>query len=225
METKLYRLSFTVNRISGNISSNTIFGLFCEAYRIRNSEDELEILLDMLENNEEELVFSNPLIVGTFELIDRVKNYQSVHALIGRDTNKKDVYSVTEKMYSNFDVLCYTSLNISELIETVKILGIGARKSVGSGQILSIEVKEQSDIKLGNTGIMLSDAIPSEDTPTNGIFEYITRYGVTRDGISQNIYIMLKAGSKLYKPNNIITGSIIKDSNTNTYVNGKSIIV
>lgn len=230
---KKLRLNLQMHSVvSGSITSNTLFGLFCEAYKILNSEEDLECLLDMLYENEEEVVFSNPLKENTFEAIDfsALQKYDKAINVINRNNNTSNGIELEQNYkVKSFDVLLYTTLEIEEvnkLVDIMQVLGIGSGKNRGKGHIKSISISEEKDKELGKVVTLLSDTLPSENTSTTGEFEFTTRYGITGAGKIQNVLILIKANSKMLNQyNSEITGRVFKDTKTNTYVNGKSICV
>lgn len=220
----MYRLHFEMNSaITGNLKANTFFGLFCNAYKDINGNDELEELLDKLYKKECYLVFSNPLQVGTTNFLE-YKRVQSYHSSINRDTlTAQNLYTVDNKCIDNFDVLVYTDLDIEKYLDEMKILDIGARKNKGCGNIKSISIvkEDNSDKKIKK---VLSDFIPDKDTPKLVKADYYVRRGVTIDNKVQKPMIIFKAGVNLQTDKNII-GRIVKDEGTGTYFNGMSVVV
>lgn len=228
----LFRITFKMlSSITGNIDSNTFFGLFCQAYKIKNSEDDLKILLEMLKDNLEQLVFTNPLETGTFEFMNKRLFNQMPRVTIDRSgCGNNTLESYKAEFINSFDTLLYTTLSkkeIEDTFETMKILGIGAKKSIGNGVIKDIKVKElnESELVKSKTVKCMSNIIPSDDTNIYGNFEFITRTGKTIDGQEQNPVIMIKAGSELLSNDKLITGCIVYDEKTCTYINGKGITI
>lgn len=226
-----YRLQFNTTGIVGSISANTILGLFCRAYADKNGEDELQVLLELLKEDCETIVFSNPLYTNTFELYKSEYTYTS-HNQVDRTSNiGSEPYIIPEKMLDTFDILMASTLNLhyfDELVEYMKVYGLGARKSVGKGRITDIKLREIKLDKPSKTFRCLSDFMPDDKTPVNGNIKTTVRHGVTVDGRRQNSYILLKTGSEFVNNTNItdnVLGNMILDEKTGTLIQGKTIIV
>lgn len=228
---KYYRLQFNTTGIVGSISANTILGLFCRAYADKNGEDELQVLLELLKEDCETLVFSNPLYPNTLELYKSEYTYTS-HNQVDRVSNSgSEPYIIPEKTFNTFDIIMISTLDLhyfDELVEYMKIYGLGARKSVGKGRITDIKLREIKLDKPSKTFRSLSDFMPDGKTPVNGSIKTTVRHGVTVDGKRQNSYILLKADSEFVNNTNVtdnVLGNMILDEKTGTLIQGKTIIV
>lgn len=228
----LFRLKIkSKSTLRGNITSNTFFGVFCQAYKMVNSEEELRILLECLTDDSEEMTFSNPLKADTNTLIQRFNKKQSPYCMVGRQMNgENELGTHVGIVLQRFDILMYTTLTEKEVIKLTKIvelLGIGAQKSIGSGNIEITEVTKEDIPKHSNKMTLLSNIVPDTETPTHGDFKFITREGRTVSGVEQTTLIQIKAGSVLVnnKVDKPVYGKVIYDKKSDTFINCKGIAV
>lgn len=226
----LYRLNIKMDSaIHGNINSNTIFGLICEAYKIKYGDEKLRELLNGLVNSTNELIVTNPLKVNTFEFEDMESTAQINRITLDRLGNKNDLSMSQVKCINEFDVLIYTSLSedvLNSIIKVCTILGIGSAKNVGFGTIKSIKLTaEKLRTRDGKTVRCMSNIFPSENTPVYGDIRFNVRHGITSKGKEQSTLIMIEAGSEFINSGIITTGQIVYDAKSDTYINGKALLV
>lgn len=232
MMKNLFRLRIEPkSEVCGIITSNTFFGVFCQAYKMVNSEDDLQIFLELMTDNSEELTFSNPLKAGTNNLITRLPKVHQSRCLVSRtqDGNNEPLSSVGA-VSKQFDVLLYTTLSRSEiekLSKIVELLGIGAHKSIGKGNIEIVSMTKEDIPEHSNKMTILSNIVPDEDTPVHGDFKFVTRTGKTMHGEPQRALVQIQAGSVLV--NNTVDkpayGRVIYDRQTCTYINCRGIAI
>lgn len=229
---KLFRLKIKpLSTLKGNISSNTFFGAFCQAYKMVHDEDELRIFLECLLDNSEELTFSNPLTPDTTTVMQRLTKVQNSHCRVDRESNgNNELRTSVGSVVKSFDILVYTTLSekdIRKLCDIVELLGIGAKRSVGSGDIKITDIIQEELPKHSNQMVILSDMIPDKETPVHGNFEFITRTGITLNGVEQATLIQIKAGSTFInnKVDKIVYGQIVYDKQSDTFINCKAIAV
>ena len=222
----LFRLKIKPkSALRGNINSNTFFGVFCQAYKMLTDDEELRMLLECLADNSEELTFSNPLKPDTTTVIQRFSKKQSPHCMISRQDNGENMLNVNvDIILKRFDVLLYTSLplkEINKLCRIVELLGIGAQRSTGGGNIEILEVIPEELPEHSNSMTLLSNMVPDEDTPVHGNFQFVTREGKTINGIEQSEIIQIKAGSVLVnnKVDKIVYGKVLYDKKSDTFIN------
>ena len=228
----LFRLKIqSKSTLRGNIKANTFFGVFCQAYKMVHDEDELRIFLECLADNSEEMTFSNMLKPGTLELLDTPKSTPRPHCMVSRVMNgNNDLYITEDKIVRQFDVMLYTSLSkkgVQKLADIVELLGIGANRSVGTGNIKILGIEEETLPEHTNQMTILSDIVPDEETPVHGQFEFMTRHGVTMGGNKQSSIIQIKAGSIFAnnKVDKVTYGRVLYDEPSDTFINCKGIAV
>lgn len=226
----MYRLTFKVTDLVGEVTSNTIFGLICRAYKTLHGEDTLELFLEMLKNKEEILVLSNPLHCNTTEIIDFELDSKSGVCIDRDGLGNNILFNLDVSNISEFDILVETSMTLSELTQLtniMKVFGLGKRKSIGYGEIRSIEIKEESLSNKGTKLRNLSNIFPCDKTPTTGDIHLTGRQGITVNGEEQSTYLIIQANS-LFDGEDVdtnILGQIIYDEKTKTYINGMSIVI
>lgn len=217
----MFRVNFKMgSAISGYLSSNTIFGLFCNVYKRLEGNSKLEELLEGLYKGENYLAFSNPLKEGTFDFID-YEEVETSHASINRETSiRNDIYTVSNKVIESFDVIVRTNLDIDKYLRAMEGMSIGSRTNVGNGYIDSITYKEEEERE---TRRVLSDYVVSKDMPKLVKVDYYIRRGITKDREVQRPIIVFKGGEETNSKKEII-GRIVKDEETNSYFNGIGVI-
>lgn len=228
----LFRLKIkSRSTLRGNISSNTFFGVFCQAYKIINGEEELRIFLECLLDDSEEMTFSNPLKSGTNTIIQKFDENQTPQCMISRRMNgENEISTHIDVVLKHFDILMYTTLTekeVTKLSKIVELLGIGSHKSTGNGNIEIMEVNVENLPKHSSKMMVLSNFIPDEETSTYGDFKFTTRNGKAIDGTEQMTLIQIKAGSVLVNNtvDKIAYGKVIYDKKSDTYINCKAIAV
>lgn len=228
----LFRLKInSKSTLRGNINSNTFFGVFCQAYKMVNSEEELEIFLECLADNSEEMTFSNPLKADTNTLIQRFVKKQSPQCMISRQLNgENELNTRVGVVLKSFDILMYTTLSekdVAKLSKIVELLGIGAQRSTGNGNIKITEIRQEELPEHSNKMVLLSNIIPDDETPVHGDFQFITREGRTINGVEQTTFVQIKAGSVLVNNtvDKTVYGRVIHDNKSGTYINCKGIAV
>ena len=227
----VYRLSIKMDSpIHGSINSNTIFGVICTAYKIKYGEDELKKLLQNITKSIDELVLSDPLKRDTLEFIDRDSITQINKVILDRlDNENNELYMSQALCVKEFDVILCTTIpeeKIREILDICSILGLGSSKNNGFGKIQKIEMSEERIAKTDKKTVKcLANIFPSDNTPIHGNINYTVRHGITCDGKVQKSIIMIKAGSELLNTGISITGQLLYDVDTDTYINGKSILI
>lgn len=151
--------------------------------------------------------------------ISKIYIQTQVHNMVGRSANtvNKDedgagnLFSVKSHFGRKFDIyiLCDESIKEYEnVLELMFKLGIGARKSTGSGAFKVLEYAEETEltknIENANAFVAISNFIPSEGDSTAGHYKLITKFPkLDREFASTNApfkkpVVMIQAGSCFY---------------------------
>lgn len=224
----------------GRIKSNTLFGAFCYAYN--GFVDEETFKKQMEEVVFSDLFYKNGLpkkiVHGEVEY-GSTKNgvmKNEVHNLVDRDSKtvkgSEGLYSIQSTFSkSNMIFFMYTSLDKTEIDKVLRVMllrGLGAKKSTGKGSFDLVSINEiELDYTKEKKVIALSDFIPDEKTSTNiEEVKIVCREGITLDGKIQKPLYLLSVGSVFVKDNNQreTCGKLIYDTNTDTYINAKTIM-
>lgn len=229
----------------GNITSNTLFGAFCFAIRDLYGED---TLLDIFENSEDSLVFSNLfphntipnfdayLDIDTNDVVSYAKNKIVTHNMQSRDNSLTYKWSESESWSKDtYDFYIKTSIfemdDLESLLNIVLMCGIGRHRSKGKGQfkLVSIEQIEHivSPVSNANGYLILSDYIPNPTDSTYGVYTARAYQGAT-SGIRKAPLFLINAGSRFAgsMPDNIgVVGRLHRDTITNTYISGLALAI
>lgn len=235
---KLFRLHMRANsKFRGRVASNTFFGVYCVAYKLVYGEDKLREFLQSLVNNPNaEMSFSNMLETETYKLANTSNITYASKCLIERSSGiRVNVMDSQEFFVAEFDVLMYTSLTldkIKRLSKVVEILGIGANRSTGSGNvtIVSITLEDQDKIPMNNEhAVLLSNIVPADGEDIKGELSKITRNGITYTGKKQKSLIQIEAGSVITRnegdQSKLMYGQVVYDEQSDTYINCRGMAV
>lgn len=226
----------------GEIRANSLFGAFCTVYSSMVSDKPLLRAINDITFSDLFIEDCMPVGVENGETKfnipkDVIINEDEIHNTISRDKSKniENGTHILEVKYSNKNMVFYVDVDcisyevLTLVIELMLKKGLGKKISSGKGQFSLVSITEE---KFNYTDckevIALSDFIPSDKTST----EYIqlgvkSRNGITTDGRLQMDIKLISAGSKFKYKNGmeLITGRVIKDKYTDTYVNGRTILM
>lgn len=229
----LYRVELEQKTESiGEIKASTLFGAFVTAYS--NYTDINEDIID-------DIVLSDLFIKGQMPI--GVKNNNTVfnktpksskvinvtRTMVGRgnDANVVNVRQAKLNKYCEFYIFTelLSKLELEQIINTMLMLGIGTWRSVGKGQFELMSIEEHVPDIEKTKFVALSAFIPTEKDLSN-IDEtgYEIRDAVAINGKKQQVVTLLKTGTTFNKIEQIV-GKHVYDTNSSTYIHGKSIVL
>lgn len=226
----------------GDIRANTLFGAFCTVYSSMVSDEDFDRTLknvtfsNLFLNGELPVGVENGNTVYNTAKVN-VKTVDNIHSKIDRNTGKASMDTngtyKEEVKFTDSDMVFYIDTDmeksvVNEVVNRMLKRGLGKRRNVGKGQFeLKALTEAYLDYRECNEVVALSDFIPDETTPTDISEIGITfRNGVKEDGTAQNSLCLLKTGTKFkYKKGlKMVTGKLIYDNQSDSYVNAKTIL-
>lgn len=234
----------------GKLKANTFFGAFCCAYKDAYGEDDLVHFLHKLSDGDNELTFSSAFKAGyVAQRIDRGSDLLVKIDTIGSEKEEvtssipssniyaksklgqtNEVFAVERSFEENsLEVYVVTSLS-KEVIRNIMSLavqnGLAGRKSTGNGMFELVKIEEvEFDTNNKNGFVALGDFIPDSETPITCDIQTTLRVAVNTQGRKQKDLLLLKEGSVFMetKELRLTYGKIIHDSESNSYINCKTI--
>lgn len=226
----MYKVSFKVNKFITELTSSTLFGALCSALSDYIGPE----YIDEIYSGNESLILSD-VYKNTSKNI--VANFTEENRTFTEcEITRKSVdnrFSYTYYMCEDTLFFLVDTTFEREVIESIISIaftkGIGARKSVGYGQVKLLSIEEIDDDILGAEGsayMTLSDYIPNEDDSCKGKFTTRIIRGKTIDGVGKEpVYVVNSLSKFLGNPTNHFIGKLVKDDNTGTIISGQSLVL